>query len=203
MADRFTIRELIESWALWRDSGDWDRFATVWHDDGWMVSTWFEADASEFIARSAAGFENGRQGIHVLGGISIDLSGERAVSQTRMEIIRRASVHGVRVEVSCHGRFVDAWEKRQGRWGLVHRQPVYEMDRMTPVDATSAVELDPEVLAHYPAEYCNLAYLQSQQGIEVNRNLPVTRGPEIEGLMRLMAAWLAGAPAVSLRLPAH
>jgi len=28
-ADRFAIRELIENWAVWRDAGDWERFATV------------------------------------------------------------------------------------------------------------------------------------------------------------------------------
>lgn len=34
MIERLTIRELVENWALWRDSGDWERFRTVWHDDG-------------------------------------------------------------------------------------------------------------------------------------------------------------------------
>jgi hypothetical protein len=32
--DRAAIHELIENRALWRDAGDWERFATVWHDDG-------------------------------------------------------------------------------------------------------------------------------------------------------------------------
>ena len=45
MQDRLLIRELIENWAVWRDAGDWDRFATVWHDDGWMMTTWFKAPA--------------------------------------------------------------------------------------------------------------------------------------------------------------
>lgn len=26
-ADKLEIRELIENWAIWRDSGDWHRFA--------------------------------------------------------------------------------------------------------------------------------------------------------------------------------
>src|ERR1043166_4667243 len=34
--DRLTIRELIESWAMWRDAGMWERLRTVWHDDGRM-----------------------------------------------------------------------------------------------------------------------------------------------------------------------
>jgi hypothetical protein len=32
--DRLIIRELIENWAIWRDALMWDRFRTVWHEDG-------------------------------------------------------------------------------------------------------------------------------------------------------------------------
>ena len=48
-ADRQAIREVIENWVLWRDAGNWERFATVWHDDGWMTATWFQGPAREFI----------------------------------------------------------------------------------------------------------------------------------------------------------
>ena len=27
--DRFQIRELVDRWAVWRDAGDWERFATL------------------------------------------------------------------------------------------------------------------------------------------------------------------------------
>jgi len=30
LTDKLLIRELIERWAVWRDAGDWERFATVW-----------------------------------------------------------------------------------------------------------------------------------------------------------------------------
>jgi hypothetical protein len=35
-ADRFAIRELVENWALWRDAGDWERFAT---GAGWLAGS--------------------------------------------------------------------------------------------------------------------------------------------------------------------
>ena len=38
MTSKLRIRELVENWVLWRDAGDWERFGTVWHDDGWMVA---------------------------------------------------------------------------------------------------------------------------------------------------------------------
>ena len=38
--DRFAIRELLDNWVIWRDSGQWDRLATAFHPEGWMVATW-------------------------------------------------------------------------------------------------------------------------------------------------------------------
>ena len=40
-SDQLEIRNLIESWAIWRDSGDWDRLRTTWHEGGIMKTTWF------------------------------------------------------------------------------------------------------------------------------------------------------------------
>ena len=46
--DREQIRRLIEDWVIWRDSGDWDRFLTLWHPEGRMMATWFQGTAAEF-----------------------------------------------------------------------------------------------------------------------------------------------------------
>ena len=59
--ERLAIRELVENWAVWRDAGDWERFRTVWHDDGRMMATWFQGTADEFIARQPRGLRQGRQ----------------------------------------------------------------------------------------------------------------------------------------------
>ena len=138
--ERLAIRELVENWAVWRDAGDWERFRTVWHADGRMMATWFQGTADEFIAVSRAGFEKGVSILHFLGGNSVDLAGSRAVSQTKMTISQRARVHEVPVDVVCTGRFYDFLEKRDGRWGLVLRQPIYEKDRMDPVDPAATAD---------------------------------------------------------------
>ncbi|MDT7588595.1 MAG: hypothetical protein QOE32_6145 [Pseudonocardiales bacterium] len=53
------IREVVENWVIFRDSGNWPGFATVWHDDGWMTATWFQGPAAEFIEASRAGLDQG------------------------------------------------------------------------------------------------------------------------------------------------
>ena len=39
LRDRLAIRELVERWVVSRDAGDWDRFRTVWFDNGRMMAT--------------------------------------------------------------------------------------------------------------------------------------------------------------------
>ncbi|MBV9367785.1 MAG: nuclear transport factor 2 family protein, partial [Solirubrobacterales bacterium] len=102
--DRALIRDLVENWAVWRDAGDWERFATVWHEDGFMMATWFQGPARDFIRVSREGFERGVSILHFLGGTSIDLAGERAIAQTKMTISQRAEVHGITCDVVCTGR---------------------------------------------------------------------------------------------------
>ena len=114
-ADKQAIRELVENWVLWRDSGDWDRFRTVWHEDGRMMATWFQGSAEEFIKASREGFARGVNILHFLGGHTSDIAGTRAIAQTKMQIMQRAAVHDIAVDVVCTGRFYDFVEKRAGR----------------------------------------------------------------------------------------
>ena len=68
LADRVAIRDLIENWAVWRDAGDWERFATVWHDDGVMMATWFQGPADDSSAVTKEGWAKGVSILHFLGG---------------------------------------------------------------------------------------------------------------------------------------
>jgi len=192
VADRRQIRELIENWVVWRDAGDWERFRTVWHPDGRMMATWTQGTGDEFIAISKAGWAKGVSILHFLGGTSIDLAGRRAVSQTKMTISQRGEVEGVLCDVVCTGRFYDLLEKRDARWGLVLRQPIYEKDRLDPVTPGATLVLDPALLAQFPLGYRHLAYLQTRIGYTVKRDMPGLTGPEVEALYRRGTAWLAG-----------
>jgi SnoaL-like domain len=194
LIDRLEIRDLIENWALWRDAGDWERFRAVWHDDGVMMATWFQGPAAEFIRVTQEGWKKGVSILHFLGGTSIDLDGSRAIAQTKMTISQRGNVDGVLCDVVCTGRFYDFLEKRDGRWGLVLRQPIYEKDRVDPVDPAAKLTLDPAKLAEFPEGYRHLAYIQTQIGYKVKRDMPQLGGPEVDALYARGGAWLGGAP---------
>ena len=107
-----------------------------------MMATWFQGSFEEFIKVNDEGWARGVSILHFLGG---SVSTSRIVvpsRQTKMTISQRAPVEGVICDVVCTGRFYDFFEQRDGRWGLVLRQPIYEKDRMDPVDPSAKLALD-------------------------------------------------------------
>jgi hypothetical protein len=191
-ADKLAIREIIENWAIYRDGLMWDRFRTVWHTDGRMFATWFEGTAEEFIAASKKGYANGVRVVHQLGGSSIDVKGRRAIAMTKMAINQRGAVDGEACDVICDGRFYDFLEKRKGRWGIVQRRVIYELDRLVPLDPAATIRLDKSILERFPVGYRHLAYLQVKGGFDVKPDRPGTDGPAVEALYAKGAEWLKG-----------
>ncbi len=191
--DKLAIAEVVSNWAIWRDAGDWERFRTVWHADGWMTATWFQGPAAKFIEVSRAGFEKGVSILHFLGGTSVEVKGERGIAQTKMTISQRGAVDGVVVDVVCTGRFYDFFARRDGRWAIVRRQPIYEKDRMDPVDPAAKLALDAALLGRFPEGYRHLAYLQTKLGFTIKLELPQLKGNVVERLYGHGRAWLDGA----------
>ena len=159
-----------------------------------MSATWQQSSGAEFVASSRAAWARGVDVQHFLGGTTIDLAGDRAVVQTKMTIGQRSVVHDVLVDVTCEGRFYDFFERRDDRWGIVWRQPTYERDRMDAVAPDATLRLDAALLERFPVGYRYLAYLQTQAGMTIKRDMPGRIGPEVENLYARGAAWLAGKP---------
>ncbi len=191
-SDRLDIRALIENWVLWRDARIWDRFRTVWHKEGQMWATWFQGSYEEFIKVSQEGYDRGVRIMHMLGGMSIDIRGKRAIAQTKMTISQRAEVEGVLCDVVCSGRFYDLLEKRKGKWGIVLRRLAYEKDRLDPVDPGTWPKLNKKLLTQFPEGYRHLAYLQTRIGYKVKPDMPGLDGPELDALYAKGEAWLKG-----------
>ncbi|OXR48933.1 MULTISPECIES: nuclear transport factor 2 family protein [unclassified Pusillimonas] len=192
LLDELYIRQTIERWAVWRDAGDWDRFETVWHPDGVMMATWFQGHHKDFIRVTQEGWKKGVSILHFLGGSAVDINGDRAIAQTKMTISQRGDVEGVLCDVVCTGRFYDFMVRHEGEWKVLHRQPIYEKDRIDPVDPAASLSLDHTALATMPAGYRHLAYIQTRIGYNVKMDMPMLTGPEVDNLYRRGANWLAG-----------
>ena len=95
----------------------------------------------------------------------------------------------------CTGRFYDFLERRDGRWGIVLRQPIYEKDRLDPVDPAARLELDPDTARAVPGGLPP-PRLRCRPGIgyEVKRDMPGLAGPEVEALYAARRALAGGRP---------
>ena len=112
LIDRILIREQVERWVIWRDSGCWEKFRTVWHDGARMNTTWYSGPVDDFIAHARRTFERCAIAAHFLGGTAIELSDRRAIAQTKKRIESRQLVEGVLCDLVCIGRFYQFFEKR-------------------------------------------------------------------------------------------
>ncbi len=195
--DRADIRALAENWVMWRDARQWDRFRTLWHAEGQMWATWFQGSYEDFIRVSQEGYAKGARIMHMLGGVSVDLKGKRAIAQAKMTITQRAEVDGVLCDVNCVGRFFHFVERRKGpkgksQWGIVLTRLAYERDRIDPVEPGAKLILDNKLLTQFPEGYRHLAYLQHRIGYKIKDELPGLEGPALDALYAQCAGWLKG-----------
>lgn len=158
-----------------------------------MQTTWFVGSATEFIERSRQAAAAGAQVQHFIGAATIELSGDRAVAETRMVLQVRAAVHGVPVDVTCYGLFHDLFVRNAEDWRIQQRVPVYEKDRIDTLIPGQVLQLDSERLAALPEGCRHLTYVQSQGGAQITPDLPVPGSSALEQLYAQGRAWLSGA----------
>jgi len=188
--DKLAIAEVIQNWALWRDTGNFDALRSTFHPDATMTATWFSGPAKDFIARAETRKPGGRSA-HFVGGSSVRLNGDKALAETPILLLLRESVDDVEVDVTCHGRFFDRLVRHEGAWTILRRGVIYEKDRIDPVSPDATLTLDPAILSRFPEGYRHVAYVQSKRGMNVATDRPTLPSPELDVLYREANAWLA------------
>jgi hypothetical protein len=194
LSERLEITELVQSWALYRDSGDWDKLRQTVHADGTMTATWFHGTFEAFISAIQDAWRKGSSSQHFQGGTVVEVLGTKAIAQTRMAILVRGKLGDVSVDVNCLGVFYDRVEKRNGQWRIAKRNVIYDKDTLTHVHAGDAIQLSSERLLRFPEGYRHLAYLQSFNGGNVNPELPTARSEASIKLKLETQQWLRRTP---------
>ena len=100
--DRAGIAQAVANWALWRDTGRWEKLRGLYTDDAIQHTTWFVGPAREFIDRIAARPLGGSQ--HFVGACAVELNGDRAIAETRLVLLVRSMLQGAEVDVTCYAR---------------------------------------------------------------------------------------------------
>ena len=188
MNDRLEITQAVANWALWRDTGRWEKLRALYADDAIQHTTWFVGPAREFIDRIAARPLGGSQ--HFVGACAVELNGDRAIAETRLVLLVRGTLQGAEVDVTCYARSYDRFVRVADGWRIRRRDMIYEKDRVDPVDPGARLALDQAALAGYPAGYRHLAYLQAAGGARITPDLPTPGSDVLKRLYTEGERWL-------------
>ncbi|MSQ50883.1 MAG: nuclear transport factor 2 family protein [Betaproteobacteria bacterium] len=189
--DKQEICEVVQQWALWRDSGNWEPLRTSYTTEGRMTTMWFDGPADDFVAACRAGAGKGNTSGHFICGSTVRVNGGKALANSRLILLMRTRLDGVPVDLTSNGRFIDRLVRENGKWGIHHRRTIYDKDRMDPVVPGASLQLDTAELQGYAEGYRNLAYIQKRAGRGLTPNTPTLGSEILASLYRDDDAWLA------------
>jgi len=110
LLNKLEITQMLLNWGTWRDAGEFDKLRSCYTDDATMITSWFDDLASVFVDRSVEMRRHqpkDRGAVHLIGGTTSEVNGDRAFAETRITLLQRSMVHNKLVDATVYGRFLD------------------------------------------------------------------------------------------------
>lgn len=179
---------------LARDVNDWDGLQAVYWPGSRVRVTWFDGPIEEFVAASRASVHPGRvRGFHTIDPVRAELAGDRALVESRGQVLLRPLVEGVECDLVSWCRFVSGFERRDREWRMSFFDNIYVKDLITPTVPGEVPQLDADLLGRSRASYRWLSYTNERRGIPVPTDLPGDdRDDLVDAFWAEARAWLAG-----------
>ena len=138
LADKQAIRDLIYTYCRAVDRIDVPLCHSIWHDDGYADygPDYYQGSGKGVIDTICAHHHHLTSHSHQVSNILIQLHGNRAGSESYVTGTMRMERDGKPMQIGVWGRYLDSWEKRDGRWGLVRRSVAFdhqEIREVTPL----------------------------------------------------------------------
>ncbi len=191
--DQLNVAQVVEV-AWWaRDMAQWDAMRAAYHPGAMVDISWFNGPATEFVSRAKQIYELGGRSLHLHGPVLVNVRGDRATADLGAQILAAGNIKGVECRVQSYIRIVDRLERRDGKWGIVLFQAIYQMDSIAAANPGQRLDLDQEKLAAFRSSYRFLSYFLAHYGIKVRPDLPGIDRPEsVEAVYRANGSWLKG-----------
>lgn len=194
--DRLECSGLIVRWGLCRDQGRWDELADCFWPEALIHISWFSGPACEFVAESRRTFDASRSRMilkHLIWPPSVEVIGDRAVAETSVAIVVRQKVDDFLMDNTSYARFHDRLERRDGKWRILERTGIYELDRYDAVDSPDkfARYMSANDFSAVPAAYRYIGYRLLQVGRQIMPNVHVDGSEATSKLYDAGRAWLA------------
>lgn len=170
LQDKQAISELVRIERFWRDRREWDRLAECYTEDSRVKTTWFEGTGKAFAEGSRQMAENGRLSTHLITPTHIRVKGDRALSESLMEIHNRSTLESVEVDTIMYGRFFSRVRRTPEGWRLASFDGIYHKDVIAPVNPGDSVPIDWAEMRQFRPSYRIWAYMISRRGYRVTND---------------------------------
>lgn len=145
LADKQAIRDLIYTYCRAVDRIDVPLGHSIWHDDGWADygADYYQGPGKAVIDTICGHHQHLLSHSHQVSNILIELHGDNAGSESYVSGTMRMERDGKLMQIGVWGRYLDSWEKRDGRWGLLRRSVVFDHQEIREVTDMPAHGLPP------------------------------------------------------------
>lgn len=128
LAERAITRQL-HNYARAMDRCDEALGRGVFHSDSVVdYGTMFQGSGYGFVDFTTEAHKVMSTHVHRISNILIEVEGDRAGSEAYVEARLRLPQAEGYVDLINLGRYIDKWEKRDGRWRILRRRYLHEMD---------------------------------------------------------------------------
>ena len=141
LADKQAIRELILTYCRAVDRLDVPLGHSIWLDDGYADygADYYQGPGRGVIDTICQHHLGLSSHSHQVSNILIELQGDSAGSESYVTGTMRLERDGQPMQMGVWGRYLDRWERREGRWGLLHRVVVFDHEEIREVQPLGRV----------------------------------------------------------------
>lgn len=132
LAGKQAIRDLVYTYCRAVDRLDVPLGHSIWHEDSHADygADYYQGPGKGVIDTICKHHLGLLSHSHQVTNILIQLDGDRAGSESYIYGTMRMEHQGKLMQLGVWGRYLDAWEKRNGRWGIVRREVVFDHQEM-------------------------------------------------------------------------
>ncbi len=176
IADKFSVKELIEFERFCRDNALWDEMKKCYTPDATVDISWYQGSGHGFVEASS---KTDIPATHKIFNTLVWLNDDKAFALTMATVEIRMPLGNAYVSIFTDTKLVYRLVKTEGIWHVVAFTSIYEKDSIVPVYPNKDVHIDASELAGYRSCYPGMCYMNHLDGRPSNEDLPGTDRPEL------------------------
>ena len=135
LADKMAIQEQIRNYCRSVDRLDIPLGHGIFHEDAHADygEEFYQGPGRGVIDAIIASHDHLTSHSHQVTNVSIEVYGNTAGSESYVSGTMRMLRDGKPMQIGIWGRYLDKWEKREGRWAIVHRMVLYDHEDLREV----------------------------------------------------------------------